>query len=448
MMDDFDKELKMLAKKSNIKEPYKLRENVNYTCKKIKRKNSRVLKVAAMIALIIGVSSFTPIKTLNVSAAIKSAFSYFQEKTDSMFKGDKEVIEKFNKNIGVSDYNNGIKVTLNNILIDDNYILGYYTIYSDKKIEYSERKDENKVFGNFFATPWIKYKADNKDLIISDNRECEGYFKGENQFNFVVRENISENKLPSKFKLDIKIQEIFGVKGEWNLKTSIDKSDIEKETRVKSYKVGIKGKLDFGNNLEEVEIEKVVLSPLGSQLVMKNVDKFNPEIKGDFLLIDDKGNYLDILNDNSLNSYEFLKNDNDIKYIDIVSVLNDNIKNNYTNIMCDLNKEKITLQANDKGKIIVEDIKFYKDRVTIKYKKEGYVNFSKEFNFYDEHGNKIEFGKGGTEFSVDRSNNIYTTTYISYDDKIDFSKYKKIGALIEKNISFNNESKIRVPINQ
>lgn len=153
------------------------------------------------------------------------------------------------------------------------------------------------------------------------------------------------------------------------------------------------------------------------------------------MLFDDKGKALDLLPtcvsggvEGFANSFEFLKADENTKYIKLVPIEYVLGKQSPKNIVKDIDKLPQEFKISPDGSIIVEDVTFGANDVKIKYRKKGLSLPSYLCVFFmDEFGNKIEpLGGSMMEEIVNREDNSYTNIITSYSEKCDFSKCKKI----------------------
>lgn len=447
-MDSLDKFIKENINKTQYDIPDSFNKKIDEVIAELPERNeSSILKTNSKIKVIAATLTLCILGTIAINtplvkAAVSNIVSYFTEKKDSSFIGDKTVVEKFNKSVGVSVKDKDIKVTLDNIVADDNFLMCYLTIQNDVPIEFNEQDNTDKLLKEFFLIPFLKIKINDKEIGYLNNNNQEAYLLNDKTLKLVTRESISNNKIPTKFNLEIYTDEIFKTKGNWVLKTSFDKNDIAKET--KTVHPNLKASLDFDSFKRDIKINKISLSPLGNQIT---IDSSSP--LGNFALIDSNGNFLDVLNTDSrdgANSYEFLKVSNDMDFIDIIPISTSNESGLNTEVFTNIPEGKIILQSNNKGKVIVENINFSNDKIVIKYKYEGITQHLGDFSFADKNGNPIDFGDRTVLYSVDRSTNTYTTTYLLCKSHTDYLKVAKIGTWLPKDITLMNNSNVRISL--
>lgn len=443
-MDSLDKFIKENVNKTQYDIPDSFNKKIDKVIAELPERNeSSILKTNSKMKVIAATLTLCILGTIAINtplvkAAVSNIVSYFNVKKDSAFIGDKAVVEKFNKAVGVSVKDKDIKVTLDNIVADDNFLMCYFTIEKENNID--------EIKKSYDLIPFFQAKINNKDIdglnsniFESDNQES--YFLNDKTLKVVIRKNISTIKVPNKFTLEIFTDEVFRTKGDWRLNTVIDKNDIAKETKI--IYPNIKTSLNFGKYKRDIEITKVSISPLGNGININSTYE-TPSIS--FVLTDQNGNYLDILNAGStdgLNSYEFLKAKKDMDYIDLIPFDSCNTKN--IEVFTNITDIPITLQSNNQGKIIIENITLSKDKIIIKYKYDGIIIHYGDFTLADKNGKAIDLGNITSLYSVDRSKNIYTTTYILSNSQYDCSQVAQIRTFLHK-VTLLNDNKIRIPL--
>ncbi|WP_326512151.1 hypothetical protein [Clostridium intestinale] len=69
-----------------------------------------------------------------------------------------------------------------------------------------------------------------------------------------------------------------------------------------------------------------------------------------------------------------------------------------------------------------------------------------DFKFYDYNNNKLEFDEAVVENYVNRETGVYTTTYTSYKDVEDFSKYVKLSMYTSEKITLLKDQQVRIDL--
>ncbi len=436
-LDAFDRLLKKKAQGEACSIPEDLNRSINNILadlpdnKKRKKPIVKITLVAALVAAVFGttvLANNTPV----VKSMINGIISYFDNTIDTKYITDKDAFEKFNSAVGISAEDKGIKLTVDNIATDDNFINIFYTIESSVPINMFPNSDEAEVFEAFLSTPFLKLKINEKEAEKSNHNDIDAYFQSDKKILKVMgRFNVSQINLPQKFNIEISTDEIFRTKGKWVIAASIDKSDIAVET--KTVKPDINRTIDLGDFKHNITIDKVSISPFGSQIVISEKVKKN-RLFDKFIIFDDKGNTLDVLNTDmtergfgkSKNSFEFIKGNVNMKYISLVPV---KLTESGSAIIAKENIQNlpITFKTCNTGSRVVDKIEFDKNIIRIKYHNEGIELWDPAFQFYDADGNDLKLGTCGSSTAVDRKSGEFTQTLTFADKNVDFSKIAKIG---------------------
>lgn len=433
--DDFDKMLKEKAHEDDCKLPDSFDRKINDVItslpyRKKHRSTSIKIAVAAALAAVISVTSVLATNIPAVKNMVSAVVSYFDNTKDTRYFTDKSSFDKFNKAVGVSAENKDIKLTIDNIAIDDNFMNIFYTIENKNPID-MKFNDENKLFEAELSTPFLNYKINGKSVEPGNHNDTDAYFQGDKILKAMARVNVSQINLPKNFDLEISTDEIFKTKGKWGITTTIDKSAVAVET--KTAKPNITAKFSVGDVKHSVTIDKVSISPFGSQIVLSERVK-NNRLFDKFALVDDKGNVLDVLNTDerinsfplkTTNSFEFIKADMSTKYISLVPIKFTE-SGKAVEIKEDIKKLPITFKTCNTGSRVVDKIEFDKNRIKVNYHNEGVELWDPAFMFYDANGNKLNLGDCGLSTSVDRQNGKYTAI-LTFNKNIDFSKIAQIG---------------------
>lgn len=433
--DDFDRLLKDKAHKEKSKVPDSLSIKVDDILvslkdKKVYRKRSIKIGIAAALAAVISVSTVFAVGTPKLASMVNQVVSYFNNTKDTRYIEDKSSFEKFNKAIGMSVKDKDIKLTVDNIAVDDNFINIFYTIESKSPIN-MDLKDENKLFEAVLSSPFMNFKINGKEIKYGNHNDTDAYFQGDKILKVMKRINVSQISLPENFDLNISTDEIFRIKGKWDIATTIDKSAVSVAS--KTIEPNIKACIDTGDIKHNITIKKVSISPFGSQIViMEKTHKDN--IFDKFALFDEKGNVLDVLNTDeagssfgkATNSFEFIKANTDMKYITLVPI-------KFTESgKADVQKESISklpavFKTCNTGSRVVDSIKFDKSMIKIAYHNEGVELWDPAFLFYDSKGNELNLGDCGLSTSIGRQNGEYTQILSFGNKNPDFSKIAQIG---------------------
>lgn len=435
-LDDFDKLLKKKAQEDVCYIPEKLNKNINNTLANLsdnKKYKRPIIKIALVAALVAAISGTTVLASTNpaVKNMANGILSYFNNEKDTRYITDKTSFEKFNKSVGVSAEEKGIKFTVDNIATDDNFMNIFYTIESQSSIDMFPNDDESKIFEAFLSSPFIQLKIDGKEATESNNNDIDAYFQSDKILKVMRRFNVSQIDLPQEFDVEISTDEIFKATGKWAIKTSVDKSDIAVETKI--VKPNINKIIDLGDYKHNITIDKVSISPFGNQIVISEKTWKN-NIFHEFAIFDDTDTNLDVLNTDmsgssfgkATNSFEFIKGTINMKYISLVPIKFTESHNAIIEKV-DIQKLPITFKTNNTGSRVIDKIEFDKNVISIKYHNEGIQLYDPAFLFYDVDGNDLDIGSCGVTSAVDRQTGQFTQTLTFVNKNVDFSKIAKIG---------------------
>lgn len=435
-LDDFDKLLKKRAQEDTCHIPDNFNKSINSVLtnlpdrKKLRKPLTKAALIAALVAAISGTTVFASTNPA-VKSVVSSIISHFDSGKNSRYISDKGNFEKFNKSVGVSTEDKGIKFTVDSIATDDNFINIFYTIESKQPINMFPNDEEAKVFEAFLSTPFLNLRINGKEAKHSNHNDIDAHFESDKVLKVMRRFNVSQTTLPEQFNLEISTDEIFRTKGIWVASARVDKSDVAVETKM--VEPNIKKTINIGGYKHNITIDKVSISPFGNQIVITE-RTWNDRLFHIFAIFDDKDNNLDVLNTDmtgngfgkATNSFEFIKGSTDMKYISLVPI-------KFTESgkaaieKSDINKLPISFKTNNAGSRVVDNIEFDKNVIRIKYHNEGVQLWDPAFLFYDANGNELDLGTCGTSTAVDRQTGQFTNTLTFANENVDFSSIAKIG---------------------
>ena len=439
LIKDFElseKDFKIDAK--NIKKRVNASLNTDLNERKIymKHKIFKVALAAAAITSVLATSVFA--MTPTGQDLIDNIISYFQnDKAVEITSLDE--LRNYNIAIGISDTKNGCTLTLDNVAVDDNFLHVFYTVKADNL---ENRREDKSEIDTINPDIGIVCRLDGKLAGTSNHNSTEGYYLDLDTYKGVKKYNIAPMDIPDNFKLELYIDkeyktktysETLKLKDEDKeefpyVSADIDKSKVKVQSSIKT----INQKIDFTDS----ELEKVIFSPFGNQLVMKTEitnngkeDDFFPNVDN-FALYDENNTALDILNTSLTtnnndgiirNSLEFLKADLNTKQLKFVPLKYLEHCGNIDDIRQKIGSYPITYQVSKNGKVVVTDILISDCKIEIDYYKDGFVQFDPGFTLLDNSGNNAEpGGKLGCLLNtkVNYANNSYTAVYEydAYDD--------------------------------
>jgi len=431
--------------------------------KKIKgQKNFKILRygsIAAAIGLvsIIGIGTASPAFAQNIPI-LSSITQTLNDKFG--FYGDyAEYSQIINK--GVTD--NGVTLTINEVLADDSKLIIGYTIKSDKKIE------DLQVAG---LSRFLKING----KMYGSNGSSTGDYVDD--YTYVGTEEI-HTKIPQSsqtFKIDLDVYDIGGVQGKWNIAFSASKDELVKKSEI--FKPNIKIDLPDSN----ATIDKVVFSPIDTSIFISGNGK-NANTKGPndmfgydyWIAFDDKG--VELIpkglgggtfdtNKNIFSSeMEYVKTKGIPKYLTIVPCkiipsagggVSTDKDGKETPITIETRKSKeiskvidgvypIELSQGNMGKLIIKEIKTENNRTTVKYATEGKAPYfqAQDVLIKDDQGKNIII-KDYVKRNDSEKPNEFTKVFEALDPNRKYTIYTNDFS----NVEFREDLKFRINLNK
>ena len=450
-LDDFDRLLKEKTKKEVFQLPEEVDMKINNIIKSLPNKSPyrKISIKIALIAAVVATLSITTVFALDTSFGkniIGQVISYFDNSSTKYYE-NKASFEKFNRAVGVAAEDKGIKLTLDNLAIDDNFMNVFFTVESNKPIDMKFTNEY--LFKEVLSVPLLHFKINGKEISYSNNNDIDAYFQGENTLKVMRRINVSQIKLPKNFDLEMYAEEIFRVKGNWSIASTIDKAGVETES--KTVKPNIKATIDVGSFKHNITIDKVSISPFGSQIIISEKSK-DSRIFRNFVLIDDKGMALDLLNTDlqgsifgkATNSFEFIKGNVDMKYLRLIPIKAPDDSKELVEEKSSIRQLPIAFKSSNIGSTVVEKIEFKKEIIEVTYHNEG-INIGEPlFRFYDSNGKELPLGEYGISTSVDRESGRYVQRLKFSNSQLDFSKIAQIGTPVGYDTELIKDQEIKI----
>lgn len=399
--------------------------------KKTAKRTGKALTIGICAAAICVTTAFAA--SPGIQDAVSNIISYFSSE-NAVEMSDMDELTKYNESIGISDSKSGYTLTLDNVAVDDNFLHIFYTITAD---------DNTSV--EYGRLPYTLVRADNKTLgLDSNNNSYYSYAQDGKTYKFAEKYNIANISLPDVFSLELySADSLITTMSEeeyakYENADGREFTDSEKDNilyvsaQIDKSKSGIESVTkEIGKPLDDNNIlEKVILSPFGNQIVIRTTGSSDvTDMLSSFALFDENNNSLDLLNtglyfntqEDSLNSFEFLKGDTDLRAITIVPVKYSNPEEEVGVVTHEIGQYPIEYKISENGSVIVTDVRISDGRVEIDYYLDGYVMTDPGFILMDENGNNAEpGGKLGCLLStaVHYDTNSYTAVYQSeiYDE--------------------------------
>lgn len=318
----FDEKLKARAQREGSPTPEGFDERMDALLRDLpaqvtpikKRRPARtVLCIGIAATLVVGAAAAAP----TVLEMARNTISYFTQYSGSEYAEYQGKYEKYNAAVGMSDTNGDQTLTIDNLAVDDSYMLVFYTLKSKTPIELAGTDDEPQSWRTSWTAPTFFAQINGKQLDTTGAIENEATMPDEYTLTGVHRIVLKE-ALPDQFDLllyDGGSSDINDANFQFAM--SVDKSAVAVETLTVEPKQDFT--VDFSTEFDgqtyhlhyEPRIERVSISPFGSTITLSEQAE---DPMTNFVLRDDKGNYLPVISNGSVgggigratNSFEFL----------------------------------------------------------------------------------------------------------------------------------------------
>ncbi|MHB9937662.1 hypothetical protein CF098_06485 [Clostridium sporogenes] len=386
--------------------------------------------------------------------------------------------EKYSNSVNKSVTDKGITLTINEVVCDDTELMIAYTIKTQDNIK-KIVKEVKEATGIYFSFgPYIK--IDGKEPSGGSSSDGK-YLDGHTYINSDSID-IGDMKLKNKFNVNLNVNNIYGVIGNWNFKFSASKNEISKHIKV--FKPNTK--VQFKDVL--VNVKKVSFTPINTTITVtgnykdksqeaskKRQEAFKKEMAGgqnlyeydEWFVFDDKGNEITLKGSTSdggqnASSKDFTYNLNLValksipKYLTVIPYKINFDKEEYKKYKSDDGSifippvyknidgvYPIELSQGSIGKLIIKEIKTEKDKTVVKYKVEGKAPFlqSKQLFIMGDKDNGVQRKDNNIDIKKDNNN---PNDYIMEFDPLDKNKKYKIGTNDLGHYEIRNDLKFRV----
>ena len=423
-----------MSKFDDIKMPDNIDEVTKNAIRRGKTKKYQYKKVTKVAASIAVISTLT----ITTTFAVEYIIDYFNHNKQSLYLSDKNDFEKTSNNINLAVKDKGIEFTIDNISIDDNYIMVFHTSKRDKNIN---KIDKDAYLDN----PIISTYMDGERIEESSGIiEHEATYISENELKGMQKIDVSSVNIDNNDEIVFRVNNIFCIEGNWEISLKVDKLksvnnnyNVNKDYTINQTYDYNNEKIDIKHN---INVEKVLISPLANTIRInekptKVFKDWTPMLGNSFALFDDKNNSLDVLDKGgsgvntktgiASNSYEFLKADKDTKLLTLVPISFAHSVENKELEPQSIGNLPIVFETSEYGKVVIEDIKITDTEIKYTYYKDGVVPGYLTLWFYDEEGDEIDISSSVKE-SLDRHTGRYTTILKLEGYENDISKIRKI----------------------
>nr|WP_297284401.1 DUF4179 domain-containing protein [uncultured Agathobaculum sp.] len=264
-------------------------------------------------ALVVGAAAAAP----TVLEMARNAIGYFAQNSGSEYAEYQGKYEKYNAAVGMSDTNGDQTLTIDNIAVDDSYMLVFYTLKSKTPIELVGTDEDPQSWRANWTAPTFFAQINGEPLDTTGTIENEATMQDEYTLTGVHR-IVLKKALPDQFDLVLYDGGSSDINdANFQFAMSVDKSAVAVETLTVEPKQDFT--VDFSTEFDgqtyhlhyEPRIERVSISPFGSTITLSEQAE---DPMTNFVLRDDKGNYLPVISNGSVgggigratNSFEFL----------------------------------------------------------------------------------------------------------------------------------------------
>ncbi|MBK1813276.1 DUF4179 domain-containing protein [Clostridium sp. YIM B02505] len=355
---DIPKDLNLAIKKGIERGREEKKKNVskiNLAKDRKKFKKSAIIAAAAVI----GIVSIVGVVNPNVAKAIPGVQSIFKLIDYNGYGEKLSKFEPFSTSVNKTVEKNGIKVTINEITIDDN------SLAITSTVEGTNLNKNKTEIGSINLNGKMVESFGNETKKINDN-----------EIVMVTYANVSDINLSDNIEVELNTVWLSDVMGPWDFKFTVPKANKQSNSKIIT--------LDKTIKIPDstLKLDKLVVSPLGNTINYSGVyDKENPSMKDgiyNFLVLDDKGRTLQaegLGSSSNKNKYEGkiqIEDDlSDIKSITVVPIFK-YLPSNYRNIN-GITYEALQTTINSDNFNIPQEVVTKTRPVTAEEKSKGYA---------------------------------------------------------------------------
>ena len=467
-MKDFDSYIKERAKRESVNIPLHTTQVINKQLRVLEERRGKEgfirLKRRITIPIVIGIAALGGVILASdlPQIIINGISQFFEGSPGAKYEADELALKQLEQPIGLTAEKEGVTLQIESVALDDNFLNIFYTMHSQEIIP---KQDEQ---GNvvWLYAPGMELKIDGQPWEYMNNgQNTDAYLEDEYTIKVMERINVAHLQLPEQFELQIDFINPCQKEGRWIINVPVQKLEAPSRIITVNESRQINTTTAYSNHREEgkttfdICIEKVILSPLASQIVISEKNVVGEEPFSNFVLFDQDGNNLDIItqwagisgemkNGESRNGFEFIASDNLEKLIlvptqfhRIMDELEDGMtygekleqyEKEYPSIV-EMPIEQIPCEVK-RGPLIsynILSLETNQDAMTLKFKIQGTARdqlLKTELYLLDEEKNFMA-QKCIRDIAVDRETGIYTlriTHAKQNGEPVDFTKAKYI----------------------
>lgn len=297
------------------------------------------LRKKVAIAMVLGVLTLSNVllATDLPKQIINSITSFFEKTSFAKYMGDSKQLGALEQQVGLKIQQGEIELQVDSVALDDNFLNIFYTLKSQQEIP---KQDEKGDVAWLYA-PSLELKINGESWeYMGNGQDRDAYLEDAHTLRGMERINVAHLQLPDSFDLEIQFIEPCGNKDEWIINVPVERLETATKTivvdqtysiKTESYYSNYEGKVTF-----DLNIDKVIFSPLASQVIIteKNAQEGTP-FEG-FVFFDQDGNSLEMLTqwtgiteetkeNETTNGFEFIPTEN-LEKIVIVPITRFNLE--------------------------------------------------------------------------------------------------------------------------
>lgn len=456
---NFDQFLKNQAKGEPINVPPGFAERMDSLMANLPEKMRGVRRIPKKILLVaagfIVFASMSVVASPLVGEMTSGVIDYFNVPRDFKYISKQAVYEQYNSQMGVSASDQGIKVTVDNLAVDDSYINVFYTVESEKPIRLLGDEETIEQWRINWTAPHFWFKEDGRYIEPPAQNEIDAYL--EDPYTLIGMQRFAVvGTLGDTVNLEIYADEIFGKEGRWHIPLSVDKSSVAVESLTVTPK--LKAKVSTGWNGEykhDITVEKVSISPFGNQIVLSERAE---NTFSQFALRDEQGRYLTVIPTATYggnffikvtNNFEFIGGRTDMKELTLIPIVTGDEDDGLPApqlMSAEIGSYPIFMPESELGGYVMEDLELTSEKAVATFRQEGAVGISyPDLRLLGEDGDNLSFTAFHDD-SYDRETGKITITLTFKDaSEEDIAKVKKVG-YYARPMKLNEHEAVRIKL--
>ncbi len=337
--------------------------------------------------------------------------------------------------VGKSVSNNGITITLKEIVSDDNTIKMGYIIKSNRPIK--------ELYNNDMIYVGTKsWKINNNEL--GGCGEIQISPVNENTLILYESCDYEKTKLPEKYKLNVAYENIGKVNGNWSFNIDVNNKDIKKVS--KTFDINKRIHLQTG----DINIKKITASPISFKMNFYRINKDDNNFpqwnaitdKGEQLV--DAGTFLSSEGDN-FGSHTFTPAKELPSKVSFVNLLTDNSKQSFTETK-EMSNLPVAFKYENLGTLTINKVAKLEDKILVYVHAESILplTLAQQLRLIDKNNTDTDSNSLWTNVNKIKYDKTYKDLILEYSSGFRTTKYSKDA---DYEFSFNNGDSLRIDPN-